>query len=209
MKAESIAIAIGMMLAASAWAEAPDASVPAAAVTSVAAAPETPAAGNTAEQFQKMDDNLDRMRALVGQMRDVDDATERQKLMREYMSAQHENMMLARDAMGMGPGMGMGMGPGMGMGMGPGMGKMDRDECDMDHMRAQRGMAGMGKMDRDDCDMDHMRGMRGMGMMGKKCDMDHMRGMGGMPDGSMMARMQSMEKRLDALQEMMKMMMNR
>jgi hypothetical protein len=279
MKARSIFVALSMMLAASAWADEPktdaaapaDASAPmnmsAPADTAAPAATELPAADAAPGQYQKMDENLDRMHALVGQMKDATDPAARQKLMLEYMSAQHENMMLAR-AMGMAPGM-MGMGPGMGIGPGMGlaghhgggdkcdmarMGKRDRDfddmhgmgkmgkrDCDMDDMHCQCHRMDMGKMDRQDCDMDGMRGMRGMGMMGDGMGMGHgmgmmggpgmgmmgggmgpgMGGMGmgrgmgmmgamdGMRDEAMAARMQSLEKRLDALQEMMKMMMNR
>jgi hypothetical protein len=168
-------------------------------------------------QFQKMDKNLDKMHTLVGQMKDAKGPAERQKLMMEYMTAQHENMMLARDAMGMGPGMGMGK---MDGGMG-GMGMMGKKDCDMDGMRGMGGMGmgpGMGKkcdmakMGKRDCDCDDMRGMGmkggGMGGMGMGSGMGMMGGMGGMKDDATAARIQSMEKRLDALQEMMKMMMN-
>ena len=234
MKAKSIVIAIGMMLAVSAWADEPkaDAAAPADTSAPVAMSMSMPMPADDAApaQFQKMDKNLDKMHTLVGQMKDAKGPAERQKLMMEYMTAQHENMMLARDAMGMGPGMGMGK---MDGGMG-GMGMMGKKDCDMDGMR---GMGGMDMMGKKDCDMD---GMRGMGGMGKKCDMAKMGkrdcdcddmhgmgmkgggmggmgmgsgmgmmgGMGGMKDDATAARIQSMEKRLDALQEMMKMMMN-
>jgi hypothetical protein len=226
MKVKSVVIAISMMLAASAWADeskadaaAPaDTSAPmnmsAPADTAAPVAAEPPAAAAAPAQYQKMDENLDRMRTLVGQMKDAKSPTARQQLMMEYIAAQHENMMLAQ-TMGMGPR--MGMGPGMIM-AGPRM----VSKCDM------------AKMGHRECDCDHMGGMGmgpGMGMMGKNCDMDGMRGMGmmggmggpgmggmgmgpgmgmmgGMRDEAMAARMQSMERRLDALQEMMKMMMN-
>jgi hypothetical protein len=186
MKAKSIVIAIGMMLATSAWADAPnaDATSPAApAATSTPMATDIPAADAASTKLEKMDENLGRMHALVGQMKDAKDPAARQKLMMEYMTAQRENMMLTRDTMGMG-------GPSMGM-----MG--GRKACDMD---------GMGKRD---CDMD------GMGMMGKRgCGMGPrmgmMRGgMDGMRDEALAARIQSMEKRLDVLQDMMKMMISR
>ena len=269
MKVKSVAIAISMMLAASAWADEPKADAAAVAETSApmnmsapadAAAPvatEPPAAAAAPAQYQKMDENLDKMRVLVGQMKDAKDPAARQQLMIEYRTAQHENMMLAQ-TMGMGPGMNM-AGPRMGSKCD--MAKMGHRECDCDHMDGMGkgpgmgmmggvggpGMGGMGMgpgmaMMGKNCDMDGMRGMGmmggpgmgGMGMgpgMGKNCDMDGMRGMGmmggmggpgmggmgmgpgmgmmgNMRDEAMAARMQSMEKRLDALQEMMKMMMN-
>lgn len=182
MKAKSIVIAIGMMLVTSAWADTPNADAAAPADTSAPVAisapvaTEMPAADAVPAQFQKMDENLDKMHALVGQMKDAKDPAERQKVMTEYMTAQHENMMLARDAMGMG---------------GPGMGMMGKKDCDRD------GMRGRGEQD---CDRDGIRGRGGMGMMD---------GMGGMHDEATTARFESLEKRLDALQEMMKMMMQR
>jgi hypothetical protein len=182
MKAKSIVIAIGMMLVTSAWADAPnaDAAAPAdtsaPAATSALVATEMPAADAAPTKFQKMEENLDKMHALVGQMKDAKDPTERQKLMKEYMTAQHENMMLAHDAMGIG---------------GPGMGMMGKKDCDRD------GMRGRGEKD---CDRDGMHGRGGMGMMG---------GMGGMHDEATTARFESLEKRLDAIQEMMKMMIQR
>jgi hypothetical protein len=239
MKAKSIVIAISMMLTTSAWADAPNADAAAPASTSApmdmtapaeASAPvaaELPAADAAPAQFQKIDENLDRMHALVRQMKDAKDPAERHKLMTEYMTAQHENMMLVRDAMGMG---------------GPGMGMMGKKDCDVDGMRGRGGMDMMGKKN---CDIDDMRGMgmmggtRGMGKncdmdkMGKRdCDCDDMRGMGGMGgmgmrrgmgmmgggmgpgmrgmrDEATTARIESLEKRLDVLQEMMKMMMQR
>jgi hypothetical protein len=56
----------------------------------------------------------------------------------------------------------------------------------------------------------HGMGMKGGGMggMGMGSGMGMMGGMGGMKDDATAARIQSLEKRLDALQEMMKMMMN-
>jgi hypothetical protein len=219
MKAKSIVIAIGMMLAVSAWADEPkaDAAAPADTSAPVAMSMPMPADDAAPAQFQKMDKNLDKMHTLVGQMKDAKGPAERQKLMMEYMTAQHENMMLARDAMGMGPGMGMGK---MDGGMG-GMGMMGKKDCDMDGMRGMGGMGmgpGMGKkcdmakMGKRDCDCDDMRGMGmkggGMGGMGMGSGMGMMGGMGGMKDDATAARIQSMEKRLDALQEMMKMMMN-
>jgi hypothetical protein len=83
--------------------------------------------------------------------------------------------------------------------MGPGMGMMGKN-CDMDGMRGMGGM-GMGP------GMGMMGGMGGPGMGGMGMG-PGMGMMGGMRDEAMAARMQSMEKRLDALQEMMKMMMN-
>ena len=217
MKAKSIVIAIGMMLVTSAWADAPnaDAAAPAdtsaPAATSAPIATEMPAADAAPTKFQKMDENLDKMHALVGQMKDAKDPAERQKLMKEYMTAQHENMMLARDAMGMGMG-----GSGMDM-MGKkdcdrdGMGGRGEKDCDMDRMRG-RGEKdcdrdGMHNRGKKDCDTNRMGG-RGE----KHCDRDGMHGrggMGGMHDEATTARFESLEKRLDALQEMMKMMMQR
>ena len=82
--------------------------------------------------------------------------------------------------------MGGGMGGGMGMmGMGDGGGKKMDCSC----MRGkERGMGMMGGM-------GGMSGMGGMGMMG------------GMKDDATAARLQSLEKRIDMLQDMMKMMM--
>ncbi len=186
------------MLATSAWADAPsaDTAPPAApAATSAPMAMEMPMADASVPKLQKMDENLGKMHALVGQMKDAKDPAARQKLMMEYMTAQHENMMLARDAMGMGmgPGMGMGMMDGSMGGMGM-MGKKDREMGGMDSI--------MGKTGKRGCCMGGMDG--GMGMSDKNgcC-------MGGQHDEALSARIQSLEKRLDLLQEMMKIMISR
>ena len=112
------------------------------------------------------------------------------------------------------------MGPGMGMGHR--MGMMGKGDCDRDDMR------GMGMMEHrhgfssceekkmdDACDRGGKGGGMGMmgmtGMTGKKGGgmggMESMGGMGGMKDDATAARLDSLEKRLDMLQEMMKMMM--
>jgi hypothetical protein len=116
MKAKSIAVAIGMMLATSAWADAPSADTTTPAAPAATPAPmttEVPMADAGATRLQKRDEDLNKMNALVGQLKDATGPAERQKLMMEYMNVQHENMTLtiafARDVMG------MGMGPGMGM----------------------------------------------------------------------------------------------
>ena len=202
MKAKSIAVAIGMMLATSVWADAPsaDTTTPAApAPTSIPMAMEMPMPDAGATRLQKVDENLNKMHALVGQLKDATGSAERQKLMMEYMNAQHENMMLtmmlARDVMG------MGMGPGMGM-----MG--GKKSCEMDGM-GKRGCdrEGMGMTGKRDCGMGSI---EGMGMMGRMGGMGMMGGgMAGMRDEALAARVQSLEKRLDVLQDMMRMMIGR
>jgi hypothetical protein len=210
MKVKPLIFTMGMLLAASTWANGTNAADQTTAPAEAASAATAEAAP---DQLQQMNANVDKMHDLIGQMQGTTDMAERQKLMMEYMMTQRENMMLGRDMMMAGGGMpGMGMmnmhgmaGPGMGMG-GPAMG-----------MQMRHGQGGcMNKNCRhagDDDDTDHcmssMRGMKGgmpgMGMMG----MRGMRpGMGmGMQDDAMSDRIDSLEKRLDALQDMMKMMM--
>ena len=68
--------------------------------------------------------NLDKMHQALAQMKETKDPAERKKFMQDYMSAQHDNMMLAHTKLGLGgaimAGGGMGMGGwawgGMGMG---------------------------------------------------------------------------------------------
>ncbi|MGA9993271.1 MAG: hypothetical protein WBP86_13180 [Thiobacillaceae bacterium] len=241
MNLKPIVFAVSMLLAATAWADAPNADTNAApAAPAAASAPPDmpmsmpmpaeapmPADDVAADSLQEMDANLDKMHQALAQMKETKDPAERKKLMQDYMSAQHDNMMLAHTKLGLGGAVmagggmgGMGMG---GMGMGRGMGMMGRKDCDMDHMRGMHkrheycpceemkmddarerggkggGMGGMGRMGRMG-GMGGMGGMRGMGGMGM---------MGGMKDDATAARLQSLEKRIDMLQDMMKMMMMR
>jgi hypothetical protein len=232
MKAKTIAVATGMMLATSAWAEAPadtaapaDSSAAASAASSPADATSPSAmtmampmssAASTDSQFRSMQDNLNKMQELVGKMKDSTDPSERRALMAEYITAQHANMMIARNAMGI-PSIGMmgGMGPytgrkcntpwmdrmnwGMnrtacrhgGMDMGPGMGMMGGMGPGMGGMGMGPGMGMMGGMGP---------GMGGMGMR---------HGMSFRQDEALSARIHSLEERMDVLQDMMKIMMER
>ncbi len=234
MNLKPIVIAVSMLLTATAWADGPTADTNAApAAPAAASAPAdmpmsmpmpaetpTPADDAVADSLQEMDLNLDKMHQALAQMKETKDPAERKKFMQDYMSAQHDNMMLAHTKLGLGgavmAGGGMGMG-GMGMG-GMGMGgkgmKMG-DHCE--HGRMGGGMGGgMGMMGMGDgggkkMDCSCMRGKeRGMGMMGGMGGMSGMGGMGmmgGMKDDATAARLQSLEKRIDMLQDMMKMMM--
>jgi hypothetical protein len=179
-------------------------------------------AASTDSQFQSMQDNLNKMQELVGKMKDSTDPSERRALMAEYMTAQHANMMIARDAMGI-PSMGTmgGMGPyagrkcstpcrdrmnwGMnrtacrhgGMDMGPGMGMMGGG------MGMGSGMGMMGGMGSPGMSM--MGGGMGPGMGG----MGIRHGMAFRQDEALSARLHSLEERMDVLQDMMKIMMER
>ena len=119
--------------------------------------PTQPAAKNTTQTVQKMQDNVKKMRPQLDRIANAKTDEERQKAMAEHMKAMQENMQMARgmqaDAMG----------------------------CPM--------MEDMGK---------GMMGKGGMGMMG-----------GGAPTEGAPERLQQIEKRMDAMQDMMKMMADR
>lgn len=177
MKVKSLLIALGMLLTASAWADGPK--------NDAAASINMPAINAAPLPVQKMNENLDRMRDLIGRIQQAKDPAERRQLMMQYMSTQHENM---RDLMG--PGMaggGMGM---MGMGMmdrlggGPGPGMRMDEHCEQGDGHGH----GMGK----DGHCEHG-GAKGGCMMGGR-------------DPALMDRLHNIEKRLDALQDMIKMM---
>jgi hypothetical protein len=202
MKAKPIILAMGMLMAVPAWAEAPkdNAAVPAAASAPEAAAPAAEPSAVDAS-IRKMDANLDKMHQVLAQMKQAKDPAERQKLMGEYLNAQHDNMQLSHAYLGwtgpspMGPRMGaMSMQRGM-----PGAGMNRAAPC------LQSGpAAGMGPMGMQGMDMKGMgkgMGMKRMGMM------KMMEDMGSKPDEGLMARIHDIDKRLDALQDMMNMMM--
>ena len=209
MKLKPIVIAASLLLTAAAWANGSNADTTAPAPVDAPPAMSMdmpmpmPADDASADTLQQMDANLDKMHQALAQMKDTKDPAERQKLMQDYMSAQHDNMMLARSKLGldmMGPGMaGGGMG---GMDMG-GKGKKMDDPC----ARGDKGADKAGGMDGMDMGGKGKKGCD-MGGMGKKgCGMGGMGGMGGMKDDATAARLQSLEKRLDMLQDMMRMMM--
>ena len=119
MNLKPIVMAASMLLTTAAWADGPDADTTAPAAVDAPASMSMdmpmPAADASADSLQKMDANLDRMRDALAKMKDTQDPAERQKLMQDYMTAQHDNMMLAHTSLGLG-GPGAGMGPGMGSG---------------------------------------------------------------------------------------------
>ncbi len=158
-----------------------------------AAAQATPEAG-APDAATSQSDRMELVRAMRARMREMmqtQDPDKRKALMEAQINDMDAMMQMVPPAMGMGPG----MGPGMGMGMGP-AGKSD---C----IRGQGPVMGMGM------GPGGMMGGAGMGgmMMGQKPCMTGYAGHCPHHDGADEQRLDALEKRMDMMQDMMRMMM--
>jgi len=181
MIAKPIVIALGILVSSLAWADSSKLDAPVTVTMPATEAAPMP--------VQKMNENLDRMRDLTGRMQQAKDPAERRQLMMDYMSAQRENM---KDMMEQGmPAGGMGM---MGM-MGKRAAGPVTDLSMGDH--CEHGDAPGHGMN------DHCM----QGGMNDHCVHGGKDGckMGGHDEG-LMSRLHNIEKRLDALQDMLNMM---